>query len=424
MESGPLVAIYSRMYQEALQIPAPWFIVDIQIETHDKTEKILIDFDKGSYFECPKCGMKGCKPHDTHPERKRHLDFHDYHCCLEARVPRVICPNCGIVTINVPWGRRHSGFTYEYEMMVLSLASSMPISKVASMIHENFDRIFRIVTYYVNLAVSNSNYSQVYSIATDETSCKRGHKYITLVVDLEKRRIIFATPGKDHTAIDRFKQFLVEHKGDPANIIEGCCDMSQSFIKGLTENFPNISIIFDKFHVMKMMNEALNKVRRDEQKENNELLKTRMYWLKNRENLKEEEKSRLDTLLQMNLKTSRTYRLKLDLQELWKMSDPKAAQQFLKRWFWRATHSRIKIIQEFGWTIKRHWDGILNIVGSRISNGVLEAMNGSVQTLKREARGYRNTENFITMIFLRLGKLTLSETAGLRQLSNTIGKTE
>ena len=145
-----------------------------------------------------------------------------------------------------------------------------------------------------------------------------------------------------------------------------------------------------------------------------------MYWLKNRENLKEEEKSRLDKLLQMNLKTSRSYRLKLDLQELWKMSDPDAAQRFLKRWFWRATHSRLKPICEFGWTIKRHWDGILNIVGSRISNGVLEAMNGSVQTLKREARGYRNTENFITMIYLRLGKLTLSEVAGLRQLSNTI----
>ena len=420
MESGPLVAIYSRMYQEALQIPAPWYIADIQIEPHDKTEKILLDFDKGATFECPKCGMKGCKTHDTHPERKRHLDFHGYHCCLEARVPRVICPNCGVVTINVPWGRRHSGFTYEYEMMVLSLASSMPISKVADSIHENFDRVFRIVTYYVNLAVSSSNYSQVYSIATDETSCKRGHKYITLVVDLEKRRIIFATPGKDHTTIDRFKLFFEEHKGDPAKIIEGCCDMSQSFIKGLTENFPNLSIIFDKFHVMKMMNEALNEVRREEQKENNELLKTRMYWLKNRENLKEEEKSRLDKLLQMNLKTSRSYRLKLDLQELWKMSDPDAAQRFLKRWFWRATHSRLKPICEFGWTIKRHWDGILNIVGSRISNGVLEAMNGSVQTLKREARGYRNTENFITMIYLRLGKLTLSEVAGLRQLSNTI----
>lgn len=420
MDSGPLVAIYSRMYQEALRIPVPWFILDIQIDPDENTQKIMLDFDRGATFECPKCGEIGCKPHDTHPERKRHLDFHGYHCCLHARVPRVICPNCGVVTVNVPWGRKHSGFTYEYELMILSLANSMPISKVGDLIDENFDRVFRIVSYYVNLAISNANYKQIISISCDETSCKRGHKYITIVIDLVKRRVLFATPGKDHTTIDRFNQFLAEHKGDPSKIIEGCCDMSQSFIKGLTENFPNISVIFDKFHVMKMMNEALNEVRREEQKKNNELIKTRMCWLKNRENLKEEEKVHLDKLLQMNLKTARAYRLKLDLQELWKMSDFDAAQEFLKRWFWRATHSRLKPIQELGWTIKRHWEGILNIAGSKISNGVIEAINGSVQILKREARGYRNTGNFITMIYLRLGKLELAEVVGFRQLSDDI----
>jgi transposase len=156
-------------------------------------------------------------------------------------------------------------------------ASSMTILKIGELITENFDRIFRIVTYYVYLVISNVKYSQIFSLATDETSCKRGHKYITIVIDLKKQRVLFVTLGKDHTSIDRFKEFLEEPKGDPDKIIEGCCDMSQSFIKGLTENFPNISIMFDKFHVMKMMNEALNEVRKAEQKENNELIKTRMF---------------------------------------------------------------------------------------------------------------------------------------------------
>ena len=258
MECGPLVAIYTRMYQDVLGLQKPWHIADIKIEPHDKTEVILVDFDKGARFDCPKCGTTQCKTHDSHPERKRHLDFHGFHCCIHARVPRIKCPNCkSVVTVDVPWGRRYSGFTYEYEMMVLSFASAMAISKVGNLINENFDRVFRIVSFYVNEWVSNSDHSQVCSIATDETSCRRGHKYITVVIDLNKRRVIFATPGKDHTTIDRFKQFLEEHDGDPANITEGCCDMSPSFIKGLNENFPNISIIFDKFHVMKMMNEAL-----------------------------------------------------------------------------------------------------------------------------------------------------------------------
>jgi len=173
MESGPLVAIYTRMYQDVLYLPKLWYILDIQIESHDNTEIILLDFDKGATFECTKCGIKGCKVHDTHPDRKRHLDFHDYHCCIHARVPRVICPNCRVIIVDVPWDRRHSGFTYEYEMKILSLARAMPISKVADFLRENSDKVFRIVTYYVNLVVSNSNYSQVYSMATDETSCKR-----------------------------------------------------------------------------------------------------------------------------------------------------------------------------------------------------------------------------------------------------------
>jgi transposase len=421
MDSGPLVAIYSRMYQEALFIPKPWYIEDIQIESHDKKQIILLNFEKGSLFPCPKCGQSHCEIHDTHPTRKRHLDFHGFYSCIHARVPRIKCPRCGVVTIDVPWGRKHSGFTYEYELMILSLASSMPILKVCEHINENFDRIFRIISYFVTLAIDTANYSQITTIAVDETSCKKGHKYITIVIDLEKRRVIFATPGKDHITINKFKEFLEQHEGFVGNIQDGCCDMSPAFIKGLKENFPNIKITFDKFHVMKMMNETLNKVRRNEQKENSVLIKSHKFWLKNRENLSDEDKEKLDGLMKMNLKTTRVYRFKLDLQEFWKMTDFEAANRYLKRLFWRATHSRIKELRDFGWTIKRHWEGILNIAGSKISNGILEALNGSVQTLKRQARGYRNTDNFITMIYLRLGKLNLLETAGLRQLSKTFG---
>lgn len=372
---------------------------------------------EGATFPCPKCGKSHCKAYDTHIEMKRHLDFHNFRCCFHARVPRIKCPECGVVTVSVPWGRRHSGFTYEYEAIILAMASSMPISKVAELIKEHDTRIFRVVTHYVKIAIDNADYSQIWSISIDETSRKKGHNYVTIIIDLVQRRVIFATPGKDHTTVDQFKKFLEEHKGDTKNIIEGCCDMSPSFIQGLTDNFPNISIVFDKFHVMKNFNEAVDSVRKMEQKNNSLLLKSRYYWLKNRDKLNEEEKKQLDILLDLNLKISKAYKLKLDLQEFWKFDDLKAAEEYLRRWFWRATHSRMEQIRDAAWTIKRHWEGILNIISSKISNGIIEAMNGTVQTIKREGRGYSNPDNFITMIYLRLGKLPLNDSDGLYTLS-------
>ena len=417
MESGISVALSGKMYQKVLGIPEPWYIEDCNMDTNEKKQIIMLNFEKGSTFQCPKCGQMDCSVYDTHIVRKRHLAFHSYSSCIQARAPRINCPNCGVLTVELPWGRKHSGFTYEYESMIMLLAHSMSISEVCRILDENFDKIFRIVAYYVNLALKSVDCSQIATIAVDETSCKKGHKYITVVIDLKTRRVLFVTKGKDHTTIDRFKDFLKEHQGDPDNILKGCCDMSAAFIKGLNENFPNIEITFDKFHVMKMVNETIDKIRREEQKENANLLNTRMYWLKNRENLNEEDRKKFDKLLEMNLRTGKAYRFKLDLQELWKITEYSCASKFLQNWFWRATHSRITELRNLAWSIKEHWTGVLNIAGSKISNGVLEAINGSIQTLKREARGYRNTDNFITMIFLRLGKLELTDAPILRILS-------
>lgn len=184
-----------------------------------------------------------------------------------------------------------------------------------------------------------------------------------------------------------------------------CCDMSPAFIKGVREQFPDAKLTFDKFHIMKIINEAVDEVRRQEQKDRPELAKSRYIWLKNRDNLKQSQINTLEklTVRKLNLKTSRAYHIRLNLQELFSQP-PETAETFLKKWYFWATHSRLEPMKEAAQTIKRHWVGVLQWFKSQINNGILEGINSLIQAAKAKARGYRTTKNLIAMIYLIGGK--------------------
>jgi transposase len=185
-----------------------------------------------------------------------------------------------------------------------------------------------------------------------------------------------------------------------------CCDMSPAFIKGAREQFPDAKLTFDKFHIMKIVNEAVDEVRRQEQKERPELARSRYIWLKNPENLKQSQANTLEelTVKKLNLKTSRAYHIRLNFQELFSQP-PQTAEAFLKKWYFWATHSRLEPMKEAAYNIKRHWDGVLQWFKSNINNGILEGIHSLIQAAKAKARGYRTTKNLIAMIYLIGGKL-------------------
>jgi transposase len=291
------------------------------------------------------------------------------------------------------------------ESLIILMAQSMPISNIAGMIGENDKRIWRVVDHYVEEARLSEDFSDVSTIGIDETSFTKGHHYVTIVADVQKSKVIHVCEGKDASTIDTFSNDFKQHNGDCNKIQSVCCDMSPAFIKGVTNTFPDASIVFDKFHVMKIVNEGVDAVRRMEQSENDVLRKTRYTWLKNPENLTVKQQKKLDSLKEMNLKTVRAYNLRLSLRDFWNIQDRDFAEQFLKKWYFWATHSRLKPMIGVAKTIKNHWDGILNYHDVRITNGLLEGLNSIVQSLKRGARGYRNIQNFMTMVYLRLGQL-------------------
>jgi transposase len=393
------------LFKLALNLQSPWYIRATEFNYKERQLDLYIDFERGSKFPCPNCGKPDCSVHDTIDRVWRHLDFFQFKTYMHCRVPRTNCDSCGIKQIKVPWARKGSGFTLLLDSMILLMAKSMSVNAIAKMIDEHDTRIWRILKYYVQVARSSEDYSKIDSVGVDETSRAKGHNYVSVFVDLDSSKVLHVCEGRDAETVKSFKQDFEKHKGVTDNVKHFCCDMSPSFISGIETYFPEASITFDRFHVMKLMNEAVDKVRRQEQAHNASLKKTRYIWLKNPENLTEKQKKELGSLKDMNLKTSKAYEIKLGLREFWNIKDPILAGRYLKKWYFWATHSRRPPVIETARTFKRHMDGILNYTKTRINNGVLEGINSLIQAAKNAARGYRSTENLITTIYIRLGKL-------------------
>jgi transposase len=238
---------------------------------------------------------------------------------------------------------------------------------------------------------------------------RRGHEYVSLFVDPDRRKVAFIAAGKDAATIEAFAGDLRAHGGAPEAIAEVSIDMSKAFIKGVTEQLPNAEITFDKFHAVSLVNEAVDEVRRQERKTHPELAGTRYVWLKNEANLtnaQAEQLGRFD-LSRCYLKTARAHQIRLAFQDLY-TQDPEHAEYYLKRWYFWATHSRIEPVVKVARTIRQHQNGILRWFTSRINNGILEGINSLVQAAKAKARGYRSFRNFASIIYLVAGKLDLS----------------
>jgi transposase len=398
----------TELLQLGLSLAPPWVVEECRLDVKEKRLDITVNFDRGGSFECPTCGRKGCKAYDTELKTWRHLNFFEHLTYLHGWTPRVQCPGCGVKTASVPWARPGSRFTLLFEAMILVMAKQMPVKAVAGIVGEHDTRIWRVVMHHVEEARARENFRAVRRIGVDETSRRRGHRYITVFMDLDRGKLIYATKGKDAETVKSFAEDLKVHNGKPKNIRHVSSDMSKAFIAGVEAYLPNAQITFDKFHAVQLMNEAVEEVRREEQKERIELKKSRYLWLKNPENLDGKEEARLAPLVsQSNLKTARAYRVKLAFQQLYEQPSTKA-EEYLKRWYFWATHSRIPQVIAAARTVKQHWGGILRWFETRITNGLLEGTISLIQAAKAKARGYRTPEYLITIAYLIAGQLTFS----------------
>jgi transposase len=322
-------------------------------------------------------------------------------------VPRVKLPNGKTKLIKTPWEGLSNGFTLLFEALLLQLCQAMPVSKVAAITKTSDDKLWNMCERYIDSVREYENFEDIDAIGMDETSRAKGHEYITLFVDLKKRRTIFITEGKDNTTVKRFAEDFKEHNGDINKIKNVSCDMSPAFIKGVKENLPNAEITFDKFHILKIINDAVNSVRKQEVATHNVLKGTKYIWLKNYNNLTQKQKDQLEslTMSNMNIKTIRAYNIRQAFQDIYQATTQEEFTTYLNKWYYWATHSRLEPIVKAARTVKRHWDGIVKWYESKINNGILEGLNSVIQAAKSKARGYKTFKNYKIIVYLLTGKL-------------------
>lgn len=392
------------LFTTALGLSAPWEVTDLQFDEATRRLDLILDFKRGSEFPCPSCGVPS-KVHDTEEKTWRHLDFFQHSAYLTARVPRCKCGEHGVKQVQVPWARPGSGFTLLFEALIMALVQAMPVAVVARLMGEHDGRLWRVLLHYVDEARMDVDMSEVTHIGVDETSAKRGHNYISHVVDMAARKVLFAAEGKGSEVLEAFREDLKAHNGKAEQIEEVCLDMSPAFIKGLREYFPKAHLTFDRFHVMKLVNEAVDATRRKEVKDHPELKYTRYDWMKNRSNLTATQEARLAPLMISNLQTAEAYRMKLTLQDFYEQPNLRAAREFLRDWCEMARASGLKAMAKVARTLEKHLKGVLRWFTSQITNGLLEGINSLIQAAKAKARGYRTTRNLIAITYLIAGKL-------------------
>jgi transposase len=316
-------------------------------------------------------------------------------------------PDGSVRLVEPPWAGKLSGFTLLFEALVLSLCREMPFAAVARLVGESWHRVAAIAERYVELALEEADFSEVRRLTIDETSKARGHQYVTIAADAERRAVIFVTETREAAAIERLAADMAAHGGDPLGVEAVSIDMSPAFIKGVAAHLPNAAVTFDKFHVIAHASHALDQTRRWEQKRDPTLKGLRWKLLKDRRRLNAQHRADLDALL-ANLTTKRTARAwqyREDLREILNRKQVNVVRAMLKQWCTNVMRSKVEPMKAVARMIRNHLEGIVNWTRTRMTNGFIEALNGLFQAAKRKARGYRRLSTIRTVIFMIAGKL-------------------
>ena len=409
------------LFTAALGLQRPWAVTDLAFDAAQSRLEIRVDFVAGSTFACPACGA-ACKVHDAPEHRWRHLNFFQHETQLVARQPRVSCGEHGVRQIEVPWAREGSGFTALFEALALSLCQELPVRQAAVLLRCSDKQLWRRIEHYVSAARALDDMSQVSVVGIDETSLRKGQNYITVVHDLQAKRLLFACEGRDHQAVVDFADDLKAHGGDPAQIAHVCQDMSAAYAKGVGLALPQAQISYDRFHVIAMANEAMDEVRRQEMKQepqalkqalggnDRKLLKSLTWGMRrNPQGWSAKQTNAMHWLQHSSLKSARAWRLKMALRTVYaKAAEENSSAQAkadLLGWISWARRSRLEPFKKLAGTLKQRIDGVVRGMLDNRSNAYVEAMNGLLQQAKRAARGFRTATHFIAIAYLRMSKL-------------------
>lgn len=395
------------IFTAALGLESPWFIKEIFFEGKGEGKKLHIHLDHKRLVKFEYESKK--YPVYDHQERTwKHLNFFQHECYLHARVPRVKTEGGDVRLIDLPWAKPGTSFTLLFEQDVLNLvAGGMSGSAVGKRLGIGSKRVFGIVRRHVSYALSTQDLEDVIELSADETSSEKGHNYLTILADRNAKKVVGVAVGKDKEAFAHALIDMEVRGADRKKVRAVTMDMSKSYISAVGEFLPQADIVFDRFHICKKLNEAVDEIRRTEQRQYDELKKSRYLWLRNNSNLTEEQKAKINYLEDAYPNIGKAYRLKELLKKI--MDDAYYDQKItpLNKWIKSAWESGLEPIRKFVNMLRNHWYGVKTYFKRLATNAYAERVNLKIQEIKRVAKGYRNIHNFTIMIYFHLGGLDL-----------------
>lgn len=396
----------NQLFALALPLPHPWTVTSSALEGKPKKLTLTVDLVEGTrQLPCSCCG-KQSRIRDRRERRWRHLNFWQYETELVAPVPRTDCSKCGVHQVEVPWARPGSGFTLLFEAWSLLLAREMAVSEAAETLGIQDTRLWRLLDHYVEKAHASMDWSRLKRVGLDETSRRKGHRYVTCFVDLDSGNLLYLTEGQDAATVAAFTEELVAHQSTPEAITEVAMDMSPAFQSGVEQHLPKARKVFDRYHVMALAGKAVDEVRKEVAREEGGLEKGAMWSLRgNKERLKAEQLEQRERLCQQYSKLGRALSWREFLADAWRYATREAAEEHLESVYSWGRRCRLEPIKKLCATLKRHWEGILDYYRNGTTSAVMEGLNSRLQLARKRARGYRNWKNFRTIAYWIAGGL-------------------
>lgn len=398
-------------YGQLLGIHSPWHISHVDLKMQEQRVDIEIEYadDEGA---CPECGAI-CPKHDNRKRRSwRHLDTMQFATYLHCELPRVRCNEHGVKTVKVPWAGKNSRFTLLFEGFAIRvLQAARSVEEARKLLGLNWHQVDAIKSRAVKRGLSRREEAAIPHIGIDEKQFRRGHRYISSLVDLQGGRVLDVVEERTEKACKSLiEQSLTERQREQVTAV--ALDMWKAYANAVAEKLPQADIVHDRFHISQHLNEAVDKVRRQENKllvkqGDNRLVGTKFTWLANEERISEEFVEQFEDLKRADLKVSRAWALKELFRDFWTYNSAGWAKRHYDKWYAWAIRSRLEPIKEKARMIRDHLPNILTYFKHRISNGVAEGLNSKIQTVKANARGFRSFEGFRDSILFYCGGLDM-----------------
>ena len=407
---GNMEQSVNEHYRQLLQLPAPWKVEAVDADLLGERVAVRLVWPEHTTVACPVCG-RPCGVYDRLPERSwRHLSVMQYLLELRCAVPRGACPEHGVKTVAVPWAEPGSRFSLRFEAFAVQvIAACRSLTQAAELLRLHWDAVQRLIERAVARGLARRSTAGLVYVGLDEKSFGRGQAYVSLLTDLLGHRVLEVVPGRDEPSACALWQSLPEAQRQ--QVAAAAMDMGANFAAATRVAAPQAAIVHDKFHVAKQLNEAVDKVRREEhrrllEKGDESLKNTKYLWLQGAAVTGERALS-FSALCERNLKTARAWFHKETFVEFWEQPDAVQGLDFFQRWFRTVRRSKLEPLKKLALSFKEHLLGLLNYFVHPITNALTEGFNSRIQAIKADARGFRRFANYRARILFFCGKLDL-----------------